>query len=167
MFGFQIRLVTPHGGLRDLLVRISPLSMLAFVVGLSCLYLPWIVYSSAGDIGFTGEFTRVRDIYLTDDLDHFLGTYGDCTFPSIIYLLVIGLTMVLFTSLAVVPLTAGLLLFLYLAWDTVGILYSGLGSVNYVSYGLAPYLAVLVCVLGTLSAIPRISPSITLIRVSE
>ena len=165
MLNIQFKLVMPSRELRSLLVRISPISVLAFVIGLLSLFLPWAVYSSAGDIGFTvtGEFTRVSDIYLTDS---FLHDPNDSTYPSMIYLIVVGFAAILYTSLAVVPLEAGLLLFFHSVWGTVGVLYYGPGSVNYVSYGLAPYLAVLVCVLGVLSAIPRISPSIVLIRTS-
>jgi hypothetical protein len=131
---------------------------MACAVGLASLYLPWLIYSRASAWDFTGEFTYVREIGL---LDSFFNS--GLEYSTMVWMLVIGSFAVLFTFLAVVPLTVGLTLFIDISWGSLGT-YSGPDSINHLSLGLGFYLAVAACALGVLSAIPRVSPSVMLVR---
>jgi hypothetical protein len=130
---------------------------MACAVGLASLYLPWLIYSRASAMNFTGEFTYVREIGLPDSFFN-----PGLEYSTMVWMLAIGCCF-LFTFMAVVPLTVGLTLFYEISWESLGT-YSGPDSINHLSLGLGFYLAVAACALGVLSAMPRVSPSVMLVR---
>lgn len=164
--GFRIKFGTPARDLRYLLVRISPLSILACVLGLSSLFLPWLVESTAYGMIWPPEFTPRRELGLLDAFQHWPPSDSSEAMMTVI-LIVGGSLFVLFTFLGAAFMAAGVLFFIYPFWDCLSCLDHVCSGVD-VWYTYSPamgfYLCLIGCALGLLSAIPRIAPAITLVN---
>jgi len=126
---------------------------------MSALFLPWLVYSSSSAWSWPiEEWTHTSELGLIDHVFNYDHDIGDVI---TVYLIVIGSLTILFTFLAVVPMTFGILLFLDSIWQSLGT-HSGPDIYYRYSLGLGVYVSLAACVLGAVSAIPRLSPSIKL-----
>jgi hypothetical protein len=163
MRGVVIELESPEVGLRNLLIRVSPLSILAFIFGMCSLFMPWLIESWTFGWTWPGEWTHVMGV----DLPMAINLYS-MEGMIMLYSIVIGSFAVVFTSSAVAPMALGIILFLNRWWDEV-VLHETYGPdvFAHYSFALGFFFSVLACILGALSALPRIAPCVRLIREVE
>lgn len=150
-------------GAWNLLVRVSPLSILACILGMSALFLPWWVLSTASAWDPFIQWTDVHEYGLLFPLRPF--DYDDPGHLVMVYLIVIGSFAVLFTPLGSGLIASGLIVFLDEIWQHLGT--RGIDILSQITLGLGFYFSLAACVIGAISVIPRLSPSIKLKKKPE
>ena len=145
-------------GAWNLLVRVSPLSILACILGISALFLPW---SKSYSIRIGSSVEATYSVQEFSPLTMFFH-YGPWEM-AMVYLIVIGCFAVLFTSLASGLIATGLIAFLDRIWSSLGTS-CYLYPLAYMSLDLGFYVGLAACIVGAVSVIPRFSPSIKLKR---
>lgn len=83
-----------------------------------------------------------------------------------VYLIVIGSFAVLFTPLGSGLIASGLIVFLDEIWQHLGT-NTGIDILSQISLGLGFYFSLAACIIGAISVIPRLSPSIKLKKKPE